>query len=322
MSVYNNIDNNRRFTILIILMFPVVLLALLGAGLGVYYLLVNDIEVVKKEASIVLFFGCIFIIAWFFWILFSINQGGSVILNSAKAKKITKNAAPELYSIVENLAITAGLPCPSIYLIEDESLNAFAVGTKPENAAIAFTTGIVAKLNKSELEAVAAHEMSHIGNRDNYLMTVVVLGIGLFSFLGEILIRSCSRRGGGSRSSGKKKGDAQALILLIGIALLIFGYLIAPLIRFALSRRREFQADATAVLLTRYPEALASALEKIAKDARVENLDTMPNVGALCIANPLAEHSMAGFMSKMAGLTATHPPIEQRIAVLREMSQG
>ena len=318
MSIYNHIDNNRRHTIFIILLFPLALFLLLGLAVFAYSFTVEDVDYVIDTARQLFAILLGVSVLWLLWITVTVHKGRSIILNSAKAKKIAKKDNPELYRIVENLAIASGLPCPDIYIIDDESLNAFAVGTKPENSAVAFTTGILAKLEKNELEAVAAHELAHIGNRDNYLMTVIVLGIGIFSFLGEIFLR-ISAGGSRSRSRSRNNNKGQGLIMLIGIALLLFGYVIAPFIKFALSRRREYQADATAALLTRYPLALASALEKIAVDSRVEVLDAMPNVGALCIANPLSDKGLSSFMNKMSGLTATHPPINQRITMLRQM---
>lgn len=251
------------------------------------------------------------IIAYFF--------GGNMILKSAKSKEIHKKDFPKIYRIVENLSITAGLPTPKIYIINDSSLNAFATGRDPNHAAIALTTGIIKKLNKQELEGVIAHELAHIGNRDIRLMILIVIGLGFFSFVGEVLMRSAGRSSGRSSS---KKGNAAAILFLLGLALIIFSYVIAPLLKLAISRKREYLADATGAMLTRHPEALASALEKISKDSRVESLDSRPTAAAICIENPFepSEESeeKKGFFSKIKGLFSTHPPTNERIRLLRE----
>ena len=246
----------------------------------------------------------------FLWIVFSYYRGSEMILNIANARPVDFDENRELFRLVENTAIMIGLPTPKIYLIEDESLNAFAIGGSPETASIALTTGIIKVLDKSELQSVIAHELAHINNRDTRLMLITVAGIGCFMFFGQVLCRSVFRSGRRTRS--KNSGKGAALILAIGIACLIFGYLVAPILRFALSRRREYQADATAVLTTRDPEALVRALSKIAEDPRVEVLDASPLVGNMCIANP----AELGFINK---LYSTHPPIEDRIAALSRM---
>ena len=223
----------------------------------------------------------------------------------AGAKPMAKEENKKLYNMVENVAIMAGLPNPKIYIIQDESLNAFATGKNPKNAAIAFTTGILEKLEPLELEGVIAHEMSHIGNRDIRLNMLVITGIGIFGFLGRNMLRIRT-----SGSSRKKEGQLVILILFISIALLIFDYIVAPLIHLALSRTREYAADATGAKILHNPKALADALEKISVDSRVEVLDSQKTMAVACIASPLA---------KLSGLTSTHPPIKERIRRLRSM---
>jgi heat shock protein HtpX len=269
----------------------------------------SDLEL--SMAYTMTFFPWIFLAA-FIWIAVSYRGGGKMILNMANGRRVTFEENPDLFRLVENTAIMAGLPTPEIYLIDDESTNAFAVGRKPEEASIALTEGIVKVLNKSELPAVIAHELAHIGNRDTRLMLITVAGIGCFTFFGGLLIRSVFY-GGRRGKSGKSSGKGAILIIAAGVACLVFGYVIAPILRLALSRRREYQADATAVKITRDPEALARALTKIATNPRVAAFNSNALAGNMCIANPVE-------ISFMNSLYLTHPPIEDRVAELMNMA--
>ena len=245
------------------------------------------------------------------WILIAYFAGDKMLLRGADAFEITKEDQPEIYRLVENLCITRGLPTPKIYLMDDEGLNAFATGRDPQHASIAFTKGIVQKLDRAELEGVAAHELAHVENRDIRLMLITVAGISFFTLAGEICFRAAARS---SRRNSKNNGAA--FLLVMGLIMLIYGYVIAPLIRLAVSRRREYQADATAALTTRNPGALASALRKISGNSRVEALEHRESMAAMCIESPLKK---AGLFSSLSGLLATHPPVEKRIAALEEM---
>lgn len=245
------------------------------------------------------------------WILIAYYSGDKMLLRSAGAIEIHKEDQPEIYRLVENLCISRGLPTPKIYIMDDNSLNAFATGRDPAHASIAFTKGIVQKLDRAELEGVAAHELAHVENRDIRLMLITVAGISFFTVLAEICFRVAVTSG--RRNS---KNNAGALFLVMGLVFMIYGYVIAPLIRLALSRRREYQADATAALTTRNPGALASALLKISEDSRVEALEKRESMAAMCIENPLKK---AGIFSALSGMLSTHPPIEKRVAALREM---
>jgi len=249
------------------------------------------------------------LLAVLIWIAVAYRVGGKMILSMAKSHQITPGDNRELFNLVENTAIMAGLPTPEIYLIDDESLNAFAVGRNPDEASIALTAGIVKKLDKDELQAVIAHELSHIGNRDTRLMIIIIAGIGCFTFLGELMLRVVLRGSRGSRNNGK----AVVIALAIAIVCLVFGYIVAPILRLALSRRREFLADATAAKITRDPEALARALQKIDINPRVESLDASALAGNMCIASPVK-------MSFIKSLYMTHPPIRDRVAALMRMT--
>lgn len=245
------------------------------------------------------------------WILVAYFAGDKMLLRGAGAIEIQKEDQPEIYRLVENLCISRGLPTPKIYIMDDDSLNAFATGRDPQHASIAFTKGIVQKLDRAELEGVAAHELAHVENRDIRLMLITVAGISFFTLAGELCFRVAATSG---RRSSKNNGAA--LFLLLGIILLVYGYVIAPLIRLAVSRQREYQADATAALTTRNPGALASALRKISGDSRVEALENRESMAAMCIESPLKK---AGLFSSLSGLLSTHPPVEKRIAALMEM---
>jgi len=242
------------------------------------------------------------------WVAIAYYRGGAMLLGMAHASRVTLEENRDLFRLVENTAIMAGLPTPEIYFIEDASLNAFATGRDPKTASIALTRGIVEKLEKTELQAVIAHELAHIGNRDTRLMIITVAGIGCFLFFGELLFRVALRSG-----RGRKSGKATVILLFVSIACLLFGYVIAPILRFALSRRREYQADATAVRITRDPDALVRALTKITLNPRVEAIGVSPLVGNMYIINP----AKSGFFSR---LYCTHPPIDDRLAALIKMT--
>jgi heat shock protein HtpX len=233
-----------------------------------------------------------------------------IVLGISKAKQIDLKSHKDLYRIVENLCIAGGLPLPKIYIIDDSAPNAFATGRDPKHAAIAFTTGILEKLNKQELEGVTAHELSHIGNRDTLLMAVVSVLVGTIATLADFFMRSMWY--GGRDSDDSKSGT---IFAVLAIATAILAPIIATLIQLAVSRRREFLADASGVLLTRHPTGLASALAKISGDK--EPLEVANRGTAhLYIVNPLKGQQAIGFF---AGLFNTHPPMEKRIAALREM---
>ncbi len=232
-----------------------------------------------------------------------------IVLGISKAKQIQKKDNPELFRLVENLCIASGLPLPRIYIIEDSATNAFATGRDPKHAAIAFTSGILEKLNKQELEGVTAHELSHVGNRDTLLMAVVSVLVGTIALLADFFMRSLWF-GGRDRDS---KGNT--LMMVIAIAAAILAPIVAMLIQMAVSRRRELLADASGVLLTRYPEGLASALVKISSDKEALEVANR-GTAHLYIVNPLKGKDAMGWFT---GLFNTHPPLEARIQALQQM---
>jgi len=233
-----------------------------------------------------------------------------IVLGMAKAERIEKSDNPELYNIVENLSITAGLPMPRLYIVNESAPNAFATGRNPEHAVVAVTSGLMERLDRSELEGVLAHELSHIGNRDMLVGTMAVVLVGFISILADIFLRSMFW-GGGRRSNSR--GGSGNVMLLVGIALSILAPIAAALLRLAISRRRELLADSSGALLTRYPDGLASALEKISSDPtpmKVANNTT----AHLWLDDPFKGKQKTSWYHK---LFMTHPPIEVRVQALR-----
>ncbi len=235
-----------------------------------------------------------------------------IVLAMSHARPIEKKDSPELYRIVENLSITAGLPMPRLYIIPEGALNAFATGRDPKHAAVAVTQGLLEKLDRSELEGVLAHELSHVGNRDILVSTVAVILVGFISLIADMFLRNMMWGGMRGRND---RGNAGVVFLLIGIALSILAPISATLIRLAISRKRESLADASGALLTRYPEGLASALEKIGAD--VTPMRAAKNTTShLWIDDPFPGKARTSWFHK---LFMTHPPIEERIKALRDM---
>jgi len=299
---------NRRKSIFIFIGMGL-LLILIGFTFGSFY---------EPESGG--FLGIFFaLILWGILSMVSYFAGSKILLAVSGAKEVTQDVHPQLYNVVEEMRIAANLPHqPKIYIIADPAPNAFATGIKPENSAIAVTAGLLGTLNRDELQGVVAHEMSHIINRDVLVMTFAGMMLGAITLMAEVFTRSLWF-GGGSRYKSKssdKGGQGQIIILVLAIALAILGPIMAQLLYFAISRKREYLADASAVRLSRYPEGLASALEKISGtnlDLKTANKVTAP----MYIINPLKKKGM-----QIANLTSTHPPITERINILRSMSQG
>lgn len=300
MNLYNQQDKNIRRTWLL---FTIFLIIIIGAGWAFSKIYGNPS---------VLYFAVIFsvlmnIIAYWY--------SDKIVLKMARAVPIERKDVPELYNVVENLSIAAGLPLPKIYLIREKQPNAFATGRNPEHAVVAVTEGLLEKLDRSELEGVLAHELSHIGNRDMLLSTVVVVLVGFVSILSDMFLRTSFFGGFGGRRN-REGGQAQAVLTIIGIVLAILAPISAVLIQLAISRKREFLADASGSLLTRYPDGLANALVKISSDAtplRVANNTT----AHLWLDDPFKGKTKTSWFHKMF---MTHPPVEERIAALRSMA--
>ncbi|MFY9457562.1 MAG: M48 family metallopeptidase [Candidatus Spechtbacterales bacterium] len=304
-NLYTNKDSNIRKTWLLITAF---LLFIIGFGWFFSY-----------------WWGSpgILYIAIFFSILMSVGSywwSDKLVLAMTRAKPIKKEDALELYRIVENLSITAGLPMPRVYIIEEEAMNAFATGRNPKHAVVAITRGLLNGLERTELEGVLAHEMSHIGNRDMLVSTVVVVLAGIVILAADLMFRNLlwGSMSGGRRSSRDSGGQAGAILMAVGIAVMIIAPILAQVIKLAVSRKREFLADASGALLTRYPEGLARALEKISGDPtplRVANNAT----AHLYFENPFKGDRRGSEASWFIKLFMTHPPVEERVAALRGM---
>jgi heat shock protein HtpX len=291
-NLYNVADSNIRRTYSLITIFLILVILF---GLLISYAL---------DSIIILFIAIIYalvsVIASYWW-------SDKIILNMFNAKKIQKEDNPELFRLVENLCITAGLPMPKIYILNEKQPNAFATGRNPDNAVIAFTTGLLEKLERTELEGVIAHELSHIKNRDILIGSVVVVLVAVIAVLARLYIRT-------SLWGGRGRGRGNEIFVLLGILAAIILPFVATIIRLAISRKREFLADASAALLTRYPEGLAKALEKISSDPNPMKQANEQTASHLFISSPLKGQEKVTWFSK---LFMTHPPVKERIAALK-----
>lgn len=243
--------------------------------------------------------------------LVSFYASDKMVLAISKAREITLEENPDLHNLVQNMSIASGIPKPKIYMIEDSAMNAFATGRDPNHSVICFTRGIVYGLEKRELEGVVAHEMSHIGNRDTLLMTVVAILVGSVALLSDGFTRGIFY---GGRKRDNSSGSGSGAFFLIGLVLILLSPLIATLIKLAISRNREYLADSTAALITRYPKGLADALAKLAADTQILKVANSATAH-LFVDDPVANRSKNWF----ASLFNTHPPIEERIRRLTSM---
>lgn len=293
-TTYDVIASNKRRSVILVVVF-VVFVAALGWVFGQLYS--------TGTAGLITAVVIAFVMT-----LVSYSSGDQIALWSAGAKPVTKAQAPELYRMVENLSITAGLPMPKLYVMVDPAINAFATGRDPKHSSVAVTTGAMEKLENEELEGVLAHELSHVKNYDIRLMMLVIVLVGAVTILADMFFRA--RLFGGR--SDRREGQAGGILMIVGIVLLILSPIFARLIQFAVSRRREFLADASGALLTRYPEGLARALEKIGADKQPLR-HTSEATAPLYISNPF------GPGKSFRNIFSTHPPLDERIKALRAM---
>lgn len=295
-TIYSEIGSNKTKTLIIMVLFVLFFFTIsyvLGRALGYGLSWAGIVLIISGLMS-----------------FFSYYNSDKIVLSMSGAKLADKNSHRTLYTTVENLSIAAGLPMPKVYVIEDPSPNAFATGRDPKHAAVAATTGILEKLNKLELEGVIAHELSHVGNYDTRLMGVVAILVGSIAILADVFLRSMFWGGDRDRDS---RGNQ--IFIIIGLIAAILAPIAATLIQLAVSRRREYLADAAGALLTRYPDGLADALLKIASDPKP--LKHASNATAhFYIDNPFKGKAAKSFLT---GLFSTHPPIEDRVRLLREM---
>ncbi len=295
--MYDQIASNKFKSVVLIIVF-VLLVLLIGWVFG---------EAMQwGYAGLVLAFIAAFAMAWgSYW------YSDRIVLSISRARPVDRDIEPYLVNTVEGLAIAAGLPVPRAYVIDDPAPNAFATGRNPENAAVAVTTGLLQAMNRQELEGVLAHELAHVRNYDTLVQTLAAVLAGSVALASEWMLRSFWWSGGRRRDSNS--GQLGAIMMVVAVALAILAPFAAMLIQMAISRRREYLADASAAMLTRYPPGLASALRKIAADTNQLRVATKATE-SLFIANPLKAHS-----GGVAGLFNTHPPIQERIRVLEAM---
>jgi heat shock protein HtpX len=295
-TLYNQADKNIRMTWLYI------------TGFLCFVMLIGYVFAQAFGSSLILYVAVIFSVGMSF---VSYWWSDKIVLKMSKAVPVDRASNHEIYNLVENLCITAGLPVPKIYIINDSSPNAFATGRDPEHGVVCLTTGIVEKLEKPELQGVIAHELSHIGNRDILLSTVVTVLVGFVVLMAD-WFRNWTFFGGLGRNRDNEGGQLQMIMIIVAILLSILAPIAAVLIQLAISRRREFLADADGALLTRYPEGLARALEKISADPTPLK-EANRATAHMFIANPFRG-------KKISKLFMTHPPIEERVKALRDMS--
>jgi len=299
--MYQEIASNKRKTFFLMMIFALFIIGIgivFGASQGNPYLFIIPAVFISISTTLIGYFNA-----------------DKLVLGISHAKQINTKHFPEIFHLVENLCITAGLKTiPKIYVIDDPAPNAFATGRDPAHSTIAITTGLIKKLNKSELEGVLAHELSHILNYDIRLQTMIVVFVGIIALMSDLFIRFSFYGSRHRRSSSNKSGGITIILILIGIILAILSPIVAKIIQLAISRKREYLADASGALLTRYPEGLAKALEKIAHDPHP--LRAINKVTAhLYIYNPLQDHKRS-FLSNMF---STHPPTIERVKRLRAM---
>lgn len=295
-TIYSAVTSNKRKTWLIMtlfVMFYVTLGYIIGKAIGYdSWSFIGVLVLISSLTSV-----------------FSYYYSDKMVLSLAGAKKANEEEHKQLLNTVENLCIGGGFPKPQVYIIQDPSPNAFATGRDPKHSAVAVTTGLMEKLKNSELEGVIAHELSHIKNFDTRLMTIVAILVGSLALLSDFFLRNLAWSG----RSRDKRGNQ--LFLVLAIVFSALAPLIATLIQFAISRRREFLADADGALLTRYPEGLALALEKIASDQTVIKRANLA-MAHLYFENPYQHEEKKNWLLH---LFSTHPPIEERIKILRSM---
>ncbi len=307
-TVYDHIHRNNLKTIVLVALFPILFISLIFLFTWIVVPIDQALQTTAQVAIPT-------IIACMAWMLISWAFGDTMMLNSAKAHEINADNPEnkEIFRAVENVAIAAGLPCPKVYIIDDDSMNAFATGRSPKDASVALTKGIIKKLDRLELEGVIAHEMAHIGNRDIRLDMLLITGVGVTVFAADMILRTAVY-GGSFTNNEDNKNNSGVILLMVWLAFMVFNILITPLLRMAISRNREYAADATGAKITRNPKALASALRKITTDSRVECLDKVKSMAAVCIAYP------GGPREFISSLMATHPPVEERIKRLESMA--
>lgn len=303
-TVYDHIRANNIKTAILVILFPIIFVALVFLFTWIVMPMGDAVNTAIRVA-VPTFVVCII------WMIVSWVFGDSMMLSMAGAKQIN-DTDPDykyIYKSVENVALAAGLPTPRVYVINDSGLNAFATGRTPRDASVALTRGIIQKLDRPELEGVIAHEMSHIGNRDIRLDMFIITGIGVTVFIADAILRGMTY----STPRSDEKNNTASVMMMVWLAFTVFNLIITPVLRMAISRRREYAADATGARITRNPIALANALRKISGNSAVKSLSSQSAMASVCIANPLGRRAFLG------EILATHPPVQKRIERLESM---
>jgi heat shock protein HtpX len=306
-GMYEQIARNKRDSVMLMGVIVMILLAL-GYVIGRAYWGTNSAGIGLLGA-----FGIFAIL----WSIISYYAGAGMALAVSGAREVTHEQEPQLWNVVEEMAVAGGMPMPKVYVIESDAANAFATGRDPKHAAVAVTRGLLQRLNREELQGVIGHEMSHVRNYDIRFATLVGIMVGMIALIADFFLRSAFWGGGRRRGSDSGGGNAAAIFFLIALALAVVAPIFAYIVQFAISRRREYLADASGVELTRNPVGLADALEKIAADP-VPLQSANRATAHLYIANPLKGKKD----KERAGLFDTHPPIQERIRILRAMAAG
>jgi len=296
--MFDEVRSNKLRSWLLIFFF-IILIGFLGAAFGLY------IDSIIAGVIIAMIIGVVYTLIVF-------NSGGSMILSMSGARPVTKQEFPHLYHTIEGLALAADVPTPKAYVIEDSAMNAFATGKDPKHASVTVTTGLLKTLNRQELEGVIAHEMSHVKNYDIRFMMLTAVLVGIVVLLSDFLLRSFLW--GGKGRSSKNSGQLGIILIVVGLVLAILAPLIGEMIKLAISRKREYMADASAVVLTRYPPGLAGALKKISADPDPLVDKANKATAHLFISTPFRKKK-----SFMTRLFSTHPPIQDRISRLEQM---
>jgi len=310
--MYEHIAKNRAKTVFIIIGF-IIFITLVGFAIGYYldwrYGISNNYSILLMTFALIL--AVIMSFSSYYY-------SDRIVLSLTGARPISREENPRVYYMVEGLSIAAGIPMPRIYVIGDDGMNAFATGRNPQNGVVVFTRGLLDNLNDEELKGVISHELSHIKNYDILLGTIVVILVGMIAIISNIMLRSLIFGGGARRRSSKGSGGGilSLILIIIGILLILLSPIIATLIRLAINRNREFLADSTGALVSRYPAGLANALKKISMHSEVKTASSA--TAHLFTANPIGKKSKVMFKS----LFNTHPPIKERIRRLENMSLG
>jgi len=307
--MFENIASNRRRTVLIIILF-IAFIGALGYAVGIY--IDYRFGISGAYSILLMIFALVIAVALSFG---SYYYSDRIVLGMTGARQVSREQEPRVYYMVEGLSIAAGLPMPKVYIVEEPGMNAFATGRNPQNSAVALTRGLVNNLDDLELKGVIAHELSHIKNYDILLGAIVIVLVGMVTVISNIILRSFIF-GGGRRSSSKSSGAGlfNIIFLAVGLALILLSPIIAAIIRFAVSRQREYLADSNGALITRYPAGLANALKKISVFSEVSKANNATE--HMFIASPFGKNTKVA----LSGLFNTHPPVAERIKRLEQMS--